>query len=96
MPLDHCVRLDDDQDLSPARPEPEQRNPEGTIDKSELGLRLLLTVSCELVAQSKLDDRLLIPTSEKGHSTTKEQRREIQQGEHLGEDPALFRCAETD
>ena len=101
MPSEHRVRLDDDQgekaqlSSTPARPEPEQRNPEDTIERSELWLRLLLAVCGELLAQSKLDDRLLIPTSENGHGTTKEQRREIQQGEHLGQDPALFQCAET-
>ena len=95
MQSEHRVRLDDDQGLSPARPEPEQRNPEDTIEGSELWLRLLLAVCGELLAQSKVDDRLLIPISEKGHGTAKEQRREIQQGEHLGQDPALFQCAET-
>jgi hypothetical protein len=27
--------------------------------------------------------------------TTKEQRPEVQQGVHFGQDPALFQCAET-
>jgi hypothetical protein len=35
MPTDHRVRLDDDQDLFPARPEPEQRNPEGEIEEEK-------------------------------------------------------------
>jgi hypothetical protein len=32
MPTDHRVRLDDDEDLFPARPEPKQCNPEGEIE----------------------------------------------------------------
>jgi len=65
MPTDHRVRLDDDQVLFPAWPEPEQRYPEGAIQRSELGLRPSLGVRRELLLQGKLDDCLVSTTSKK-------------------------------
>ena len=84
MPTDHGVGLHDDQDFSPAWPELEERNPEGTIDRSEPRLQSRLSVGCELLAQSKLDDRLLIPTSEEGGAAAKKCREE-EEGSHRGE-----------
>ncbi len=55
-----------------------------TIDRSEPGLQSRLSVGCELLAQSKLDDRLLIPTSEEGGAAAKKCREE-EEGSHRGE-----------
>ena len=90
MPTDHRVRLDDDQDLFPSRPEPEQRHPEGAIEGRELGLRSRLGVGCELLPQGQFDDGLLIATSEEGENRAKEHRREIEQGLHRERDAAPF------
>jgi hypothetical protein len=43
-----------------------------------------VSVRCELLAQSKLDDRLLIPTSEEGGAAAKKYRDE-EEGSHRGE-----------
>jgi hypothetical protein len=71
MPTDHRVRLHDDQDFFPAWPKPEEHNPKGTVKRRERGLRSRPSVRRELLAQSKLDDRLLIPTSEEGGAAAK-------------------------
>ena len=85
MPTDHRVRLDHDQGVSPARPEPEQRNPEGSIDRRELGMSFLLSVRSELLAQSQLDDHLLTVASEDGKGTAKECQSEIEERLHRRE-----------
>ena len=90
MPTDHCVRLDDDQDFFPSRPEPEQCHPEGTIERRELGLPSRLGIRCELLPQGKLDDRLLIAASEEGENRAKEHRREIEESLHRERDAAPF------
>ena len=82
MPTDPRVGLDNDWDFFPERPEPEERNPRGTIEGCEFGLRSFLSVCCELLAQNKLDDCLLFPTSEEGEAAVKKQRREIEQSPH--------------
>jgi len=84
VPANHRVWLDDHQGVSPARPEPEQRNPEGAVQRREPGLRSGLSVRCELLAQSKLDDRLLISTSEEGGAAAKKCRNEEEEGSHRG------------
>ncbi len=76
VPANHSARLDDDKGVFPARPEPEERNPEGTIERCEFGLRSRLGVRCELLAQGKLDDRLLVAASEEGESAAKKCRDE--------------------
>ena len=58
--------------ILPARPEARQRNPEGAIQRCELGLRLLLGVDIELLAKGKLDHRLLAAISEEGQNTAKQ------------------------
>jgi len=90
MPTDHRVRLDNDQDLFPSRPEPEQRNPEGAIERRELGLRSRLGVGCELLPQGQFDDGLLIAASEEGENRAKEHHREIEQSLHRERDAAPF------
>jgi hypothetical protein len=85
VPPDHSVWLDDDEGIFPLRPEPGQRNLKGAIQRREPGLRSRLGVRCELLAQSKFDDRLLIIASEEGETTAKKCRREIEQSLHRGE-----------
>ncbi len=72
MPTDHRIRLYDEKDLFPSRPEPEQYNPEGAIQWCEPGLRSRQGVRCELLAQGKLDDRRLLVTSKEAEDRVKE------------------------
>jgi len=69
VPADDRLGLDDDQYFLPARPEPVQRDPEGAVKGCELGPESRLGVGGELLAQGKLDDRLLPATSEEGQDT---------------------------
>jgi hypothetical protein len=59
VPTDHGVGLDDDQDLLPARTEPAERGPEGSVERSQPGLPLRLGVDGQLLAKGKLNDPLL-------------------------------------
>jgi hypothetical protein len=88
VPANHRLRFHDDKDLLPARPEPEQSDPEGTIQRCERGPRSLLGVRRELPAQDKLDDRLFPAASEEGQRTVKRQHREVEQSPHGGRDSA--------
>jgi hypothetical protein len=90
MPTNHSARLDDDEGLFPARPEPGQRDPEGAVQRREPGLRSLLGVGRELLAQGKLDDRLRLAPSEEGEDRAKKRRCEIEQSPHGAADSA--RC----
>lgn len=65
--LQALYRLNEDQRLFPAR----QENPEAAIRRSDMGPRLFLCVSGELLAEGKLDERLLVSTSEESRSTAK-------------------------
>jgi hypothetical protein len=85
MPTDDRVRLDDDQGIFPTRPEPQECNPEGAIQRRESGLRSRLGVHRELLAQSQLDDRLLVPASEEGEAGAKKCGCEIEESLHRGE-----------
>jgi hypothetical protein len=85
MPTDHCVRFDNDQGVFPAGPESEQRYPEGTIERHELGLRLLLGIRCELLAKSQLDENLLVVATEEGEAAAKKSQREIEERLHRRE-----------
>jgi hypothetical protein len=80
----HGVRLDDHERVFPARPEPEECYPERAVNRREPGPRSCLSIRCELLAQSKLDDCLLIPTSEKSSAATKKYRDE-EEGSHQAE-----------
>ena len=82
MPANHRVRLDDHQGVSPARPEPEECNPERAIERREPRSRRLQSVCCELLAQCQFNDRLLVPASKEGKSATKKCRQEIEQSPH--------------
>ena len=90
MPTDHRVRLDNDQDLFPSRPEPEQRHPESAIERREPGLRSRLGVGCELLPQGQFDDCLLIAASEEGERRAKEHSQEIEQSLHREREAAPF------
>ncbi len=85
MPAHNGVRLDDHPGVSPARPEPGQRDPESTIQRCETRLRVLLGVRCELLAQGQLDDHLLIVATEEGEATAKKCQREIEERLHRRE-----------
>ncbi len=78
VPPNDRVRLDDHEGVFPARPGAGQRYPEGAINRRELGLRSGLSVRCQLLAQSKLDDRLLVTASEERESAVKKSRRETE------------------
>ena len=95
MPTNHRVRLDDDQDLFPSRPEPEQRHPEGAIDRRELGLPSRLDIRRELLPQGQFDDCLLIAASEEGEHRAKEHSHEIEQSLHRERDAAPFPPSDT-
>ena len=95
MPTGHRVRLDDDQDLVPSRPEPEQRHPEGAIERCELGLPWRLRIGCELLPQGQFDDGLLIAASEEGESRAKGRRHEIEPSLRRERDAAPFPLAGT-
>ena len=79
----------DHEGASPARSGARQRNLESAIQRRELGLRVRLGVRRELLAQRKLDDRLLITASEEGEATAKECRPETEQSLHRDE---IVRC----
>ncbi len=79
MPADNGVWLDDDQDLSPARPEFRQKDPEDPIDRSDSGLGSLLGEGGKLLTESEFDDRLLASASKESWKTAKEDRHEFEQ-----------------
>ena len=85
MPTNDRVGLHDNENFFPTRPEARERDPEGTVKRRESGLRSRLRIGCELLAQSKLDDRLLISTSEEGERAAEKCCRETEQGPHQGE-----------
>ena len=95
MPTDHRVRLDNDQDLFPPRPESEERHPESAIERREPGLRSRLGVGCELLPQGQFNDCLLIAASEEGEHRVKEHSHEIEQSLHRERDAAPFSPSDT-
>ena len=88
VPPDHGVGLDDDQDLPPAGPEPAERDPEGSIERPGLGLRLRPGIKGQLLAEGKLHDRLLAAASEEGEGRAKQARDQRQESFHDIGDPA--------
>ena len=79
MPADDGVGLDDDEGLSPSRPELRQEDPKGAVCWCDPGLGSLMGVDGELLAQSEFDQGLLAPASEKGWNTAKQEHREVEQ-----------------
>jgi hypothetical protein len=71
VPADHGLGLEDDENLFPSRPEPEQSNPESAIKGCEPRPGSRLGVGGELLAKGKLDDRLLPATLEEEQNTVK-------------------------
>jgi len=78
VPANHGAWLDDYQGVFPARPEPEECNPERAIERAERGSRLFVSVCRELLAQRQLDDCLFVAASEEGESAVKKSHREIE------------------
>ncbi len=78
MPADDGFGLDDDEGLSPSRPELRQEDPEAAVCCCDPGLGSFLGVGGELLAQSELNERLLAPASEEGRNAAKGDRREAE------------------
>ncbi len=96
MPADDCVGLDDDQDLLPARPDPRQEDPEGSIDRSDPRLGSFLSESGELLAQGEFNDSLVIPISKEGRNAAEEEHDELEQRPHREEHLARNHCLVRD
>jgi hypothetical protein len=73
VPSKHGLGLDDDERISPARPDAGESDPEGAVDGCEAGTRLEC-VGRELLAEGDLDDCLLSPTAEEGGDGSKKDR----------------------
>ncbi len=69
MPAGDGVGLDDDEGLSPSRPELRQEDPEAAVCCCDSGLGSFLGVGGELLAQREFDQGLLAPAPEKGWNT---------------------------
>ena len=78
MPADDCLWLDDDQRLLPAGTDLRKEDPKGAVDRSDLRLGPSLGGGGKLLAQSELDQGLLIPASEQGWYTAKQECREVE------------------
>ncbi len=78
MPADDGFGLDDDEGLSPSRPELRQEDPKGSVCFGDPGPGSLLSVGAELLTQSELNERLLAPASEEGRNAAKGDRREAE------------------
>ena len=69
----------------------------GTMGRRQLGLQIRVCVGCELLAQSKFDDRLLSATWEEGEGAAEKCRCEMDQRLHRGETLGdLFAESQTD
>ena len=79
---DHGLGLNDDEGLSPSRPELRQEDPEGSVYWCDPGLWSPLDVGGELLAQGEFDQGLLAPDSKEGWDTAKEERHEFEQWPH--------------
>ena len=88
MPPDHRVGFDDHEDFLPARPGSGEKGPEHPIHGSDPRFWTSLDVGGKLLAQSKLNECLLVPASEEGWNASKEGRREFEQMPHSEEHSA--------
>jgi hypothetical protein len=84
MPADHGVGLHDHQCLLPSRPQTDERNPEGSIEQRQPRPTLALSVDLELLAERKLDERLIPATSEESQEATEDRECESRCGPHRG------------
>ncbi len=76
--------LNDDEGLSPTRPDPGEGDPEGAIEWGVRGSGSLLGIGVELMAEGEFNDRLLAATSEKGADTRKnDERVDDQESDHV-------------
>ena len=82
MPANHCVRIDNDENSLPSRPESEEGDPEDAIEWRDLGSCFLLAVCGELLSEGQLDNHLLILASEQSQSTTNNECQEVEKGLH--------------
>jgi hypothetical protein len=85
VPTHDGLGLDDDHHLPPARPELAQQDPEGTIQGREPGSPSRLGEDGELLAERKLDERLLPLAAEAGPKRVQQGEREREKGNHGGE-----------
>jgi hypothetical protein len=72
MPSDYGLRANDHEVVLPARPEPRERDPEPAIERGKPGTLAILSIDRELLAQGKLDDGLILTTSEEAERATKQ------------------------
>ena len=87
MPANHCVRIDNDENSLPSRPESEEGDPEDAIERRDLGSYFLLAVCGELLSEGQLDNHLLILASEQSRGTTNNECHEVEKGLHA---PAIL------
>lgn len=78
VPSHHRVRLDDDEDLLPPRPDPGERDPECAIEWGEPRLLFLLIVGGKLLAKGKLDDRLLAVATKESWNASHDECKEME------------------
>ena len=64
MPTNHGLRTNDDEVVSPLRPEPRKGDPEGSVQWAQSRSRPILGVDRKLLAEGKLNDRLFLATPE--------------------------------
>jgi hypothetical protein len=82
VPSNYCFVLDDDEGLFSSRPDLWQKNPEGSVGRSDPGLGSHLGVGGQLLTQSELNERLLFLASKEGRKTAQEDRCEFEQVPH--------------
>ena len=66
MPADHSLRSNDDEMVLPSWPESRERDLEDSIQRRESWPGAFLGIDRELLAEGKLDGRLVLATSEEG------------------------------
>lgn len=77
MPANNSVRLDDDEDSLPSRPEHGEHDPEHAVEWRDPGSYFLLAVCGELLAEGQLDNDLLTLASDEGGSATNSECQEV-------------------
>jgi hypothetical protein len=82
MPSDHGIRLYDNKSLLPSWPQPDERNPEGSIERRQPRPSMATCVDLELLAQRELDERLILSTSKECKKAAEDRERESGSGLH--------------
>lgn len=88
VPAHDGLGPDDDQDLLPARPGLAQQDPEGAIQRRELGPPPSIGEDGELLAESQLDEGLLTLAADAGPQRVEQGDREREQYPHGVSEPA--------